>query len=71
MFVWLVAGAGEDMATGFQRAAQAYQARAAYRTEMLLYAALPAALLLLGLMILSQVYPFAHFIFGFPRLFMI
>jgi general secretion pathway protein F len=69
MFVWLVAGAGEDLATGFQRAAQVYQARAVYRTEVLLYAALPAALLLLGLMILSQIYPFAHLIFGLPNLF--
>ena len=71
MFVWLVAGAGEDLATGFQRAAQTYQARAVYRTEVLLYAALPAALLLLGLMILSQIYPFAHLIFGLPKLFRI
>ena len=69
MFVWLVAGAGEDLATGFQRAAQTYQARAVYRTEVLLYAALPAALLLLGLMILSQIFPFAHLIFGLPNLF--
>jgi len=69
MFIWLVAGAGEDLSTGFQRAAQTYHARAVYRTEVLLYAALPASLLLLGLMILSQIYPFAHLIFGLPNLF--
>ena len=67
MFVWLVAGADEDLAIGFERAAQTYQARATYRTEVLLYAALPASLLLLGLMILSQIYPIAHLIFGLPN----
>ena len=67
MFVWLVAGAGEDLATGFQRAAQTYQGRAAYRTELLLYASLPASLFLLGLMILSQIYPVTQLIFGLPK----
>jgi len=67
MFVWLVAGAGEDLATGFQRAAQTYQGRAAYRTELLLYASLPASLLLLGFMILSQIYPVTQLIFGLPK----
>ena len=67
MFVWLVAGAGEDMAAGFQRAAQTYQGRAAYRTELLLYASLPVALFFLGLMILSQIYPVTHLIFNLPQ----
>jgi len=67
MFVWLVAGAGEDLATGFQRAAQTYQSSAAYRTELLLYASLPASLFLLGLMILSQIYPVTQLIFGLPK----
>ena len=69
MFVWLVSGAGEDLALGFQRAAQAYQARAAYRTEVFLYAVLPASLLFLGLIILGQIYPLAQIIFGLPKLF--
>jgi type II secretory pathway component PulF len=69
MFVWLVAGAGEDIATGFGRAAKTYKARAAYQTNVLLYAALPAALLFLALMILSQVYPAARLLYDFPRQF--
>jgi type IV pilus assembly protein PilC len=54
LFVWLVANAGEDIAAGFEKASSIYAARATYRTEMLLYAALPACVLMLGLMILSQ-----------------
>ncbi len=69
MFVWLVTGAGEDLATGFQRAAKAYQARAAYRTEVFLYAILPVSLFALGLIILGQIYPLAQLVFGLPRLF--
>jgi type II secretory pathway component PulF len=69
MFVWLVAGSGEDLASGFERAARVYQARAAYRTNVLLYAALPVSLLFLGLIILSQIYPIGRLIFDLPRLF--
>jgi type II secretory pathway component PulF len=68
MFVWLVAGAGEDLAAGFARAARVYQARAKYRTNVLLFAALPVSLLFLGLVIMSQMYPMAHLIFDLPRL---
>jgi len=68
MFVWLVAGAGEDLAAGFERAARVYRARAAYRTNVLLYAALPVSLLFLGLIILSQIYPTGRMIFELPRL---
>jgi len=67
MFVWLVAGAGEDLATGFDRAARVYKARSAYRTNVLLYAALPVSLLFIGLMILSQIYPMGRLIFELPR----
>jgi type II secretory pathway component PulF len=67
MFVWLVAGAGEDLAAGFERAARVYQARSAYRTNVLLYAALPVSLLFLGLIILSQIYPIGRLIFDLPR----
>jgi type II secretory pathway component PulF len=69
MFVWLVAGAGENLAAGFERAAQVYHARAAYRSNVLLYAALPASLLFLGLVILAQMYPLAQMIFHLPFLF--
>lgn len=57
LFLWLVANSGEDLITGFGRAAEIYYARAVYRTEMLLYAALPISILLLGTLILSQVWP--------------
>jgi type II secretory pathway component PulF len=68
MFLWLVAGAGEDLATGFERAARAYQARAVYRTNVLLYAALPCSLMFLGLIVLGQLYPMARMLFEFPRM---
>ena len=68
MFVWLVAGAGEDLAAGFERAARVYQARSAYRTNVLLYAALPVSVLFLGLIILSQIYPIGRLVFDLPRL---
>ena len=54
LFIWMVANAGEELATGFEKAATIYRARAAHRTEMFLYAALPACVLALGLMILTQ-----------------
>jgi type II secretory pathway component PulF len=57
LFSWLVSSADEDMAAGFQRAAEIYEARAAYRVEMLLYAALPVSILCLGVMLISQAYP--------------
>lgn len=57
LFVWLVSGAGENWALGFRRAAQTYENRARYRTELVLYAALPVAILLLGGFIISQCVP--------------
>lgn len=57
LFAWLVNSAGEDLAQGFQRAAEIYQARAGYRIEMLLYAALPVSIVFLGVMLVSQAYP--------------
>jgi type II secretory pathway component PulF len=53
MFVWVVGNAGEDVAGGLQRAAEIYQARAHYRTEVALYAVLPIAALFLGALVLS------------------
>ena len=57
LFLWLVANSGEDLIAGFGRAAEIYHARAVFRAEMLLYAALPVSILFLGFMILSQVWP--------------
>jgi type II secretory pathway component PulF len=57
LFVWTVAQAGEDLTAGFQRAAEMYHARAAYRTEMFLYSALPCSILVLAAMLISQIQP--------------
>ncbi len=57
LFLWLVGNSGEDLAEGFKRAAEIYGARAAYRIEMFLYAALPFSILGLGLVILCQIVP--------------
>ena len=66
LFVWMIGQSGEDLAGGFQRVSETYQARATYRSEVLLYAALPCAILALGLMIILQIQPvisvFASFI---------
>jgi len=57
LFVWLVQKGGEDVAAGFQKAAEIYQARASYRIELALYGALPVSILLLGQMVLWQAIP--------------
>jgi len=57
LFVWLVQKGGEDAASGFQKAADLYQARAAYRIELALYGVLPISVLFLGQMIFWQVAP--------------
>jgi type II secretory pathway component PulF len=54
MFIWLVSGAGENLADGFKRAAEVYHSRAMYRTEVALYSVLPFASLFLGAVVLSQ-----------------
>lgn len=59
LFVWLVGNAGEDLAAGFQRAAEIYSARAAHRSEMFLYAVMPTAVILLGAMVVCQLFPVA------------
>ncbi len=51
LFVWLVSQGGEDLASGFGRAAEIYFQRARYRIEMMLFAALPVAILVLGTML--------------------
>jgi type IV pilus assembly protein PilC len=54
LFVWLVSSAGEDLAAGFRQAADIYRNRAAHRSEILLFAALPLSVLVLGIIILTQ-----------------
>ncbi|HXF11210.1 MAG TPA: type II secretion system F family protein, partial [Desulfuromonadaceae bacterium] len=54
LFVWVVASAGEDLTAGLNRAAEIYQARALYRTEVALFTVLPIASLFLGAIVLSQ-----------------
>ena len=56
LFVWLVDSAREDLTAGFQQAAEIYEARAAHRAEILLYAALPIAVLGVGILVLLQAY---------------
>jgi type II secretory pathway component PulF len=57
LFVWTVAQSGEDLALGFQSAADLYQNRAIYRSEMLLYSILPCSVLALAAMIIIQIVP--------------
>jgi len=57
LFLWTIAQAGEDLASGFKRTAELYQSRALYRTEMFLYSALPCSILLLATLIISQIQP--------------
>jgi len=64
LFVWLVAGSGEDWAGGFRQAAKIYFDRARHRVEVLLYAALPVSVLALGLLIITQVMPMARVFAG-------
>lgn len=56
LFVWLVSQAGEDLAAGFGRAAELYAERARHRTDMMLYAALPVAVLVLGGVVMGQLF---------------
>lgn len=57
LFVWLVSHDSEDLAAGFARAADIYYARAVHRVEMVLYAALPVSVLILGVLIFTQFAP--------------
>lgn len=56
MFIWTVANSGDDLAAGFNRAAEMYQARAIYRTEVALYSVLPVSALFLGMIVLTEAY---------------
>lgn len=57
LFIWLVAQGGEDMAAGFQRASDIYQARSMHKIDLLLYAAMPMAIMFAGALIVAQMYP--------------
>jgi type II secretory pathway component PulF len=61
LFIWLASSGGSDLAAGLKRAAEIYRARAEYRTELLLQAALPTSVLVLGAVIFVQVMTLAHF----------
>ncbi len=57
LFIWTIAQSGEDLTTGFRRAAEIFHSRAMYRSELLLYSALPCSILALAAMIISQIQP--------------
>lgn len=56
LFGWLIASGGEDLPAGLCRAVEIYRARAEYRIELLLHAALPVSVLVLGLLVAAQVF---------------
>ncbi|HWY76252.1 MAG TPA: type II secretion system F family protein [Verrucomicrobiae bacterium] len=62
LFIWLVTNSGEDLAAGFERAAEIYGARATHRIEMFLYAALPFSVVALGSMVVCQALTMAGFL---------
>jgi type II secretory pathway component PulF len=57
LFLWLVRSAGENVASGFHKAAELYQARAAYKTDLALYGALPVSIVFVGQLVFWQVAP--------------
>jgi type II secretory pathway component PulF len=57
LFRWLVAQGGDDLATGFQRASEIYQARSTQKIDVLLYAALPMGVMFVAGVIVGQMYP--------------
>jgi type II secretory pathway component PulF len=57
MFLWLLRQSGESPGLGFANAAALYNARAQYRTELLLYGFLPVSVLLLGSIVMVQALP--------------
>jgi type II secretory pathway component PulF len=68
LFLWLVQKGGEDVAAGFEKAAEIYQGRASYRIEMALYGALPVSVLLLGQMVFWQVVPLMQALVSFMNM---
>jgi type II secretory pathway component PulF len=57
LFLWLVQSAGENVAAGFHKAAEIYQARATYKADLALYAALPLSIVFVGQLVFWQVVP--------------
>ena len=57
LFIWTIAQSGEDLTSGFRHAAEMFHSRALYRSELLLYSALPCSILALAAMIMSQIQP--------------
>ena len=64
LFFWLAAGEGEDLATGFARAAEIYYARAAYKADLILNSVLPISVVALGLIIVVQIFSTVRTIIG-------
>ncbi len=62
LFGWLVASGGEDLLGGLRRAVEIYRARAEYRVELLLHAALPVCVLVLGGLVALQVFIIGHMV---------
>lgn len=56
LFIWLVDSAGENIRAGFRHAAEIYEARAAARADILLFAALPVSVLGVSCIVLLQGY---------------
>ena len=56
LFVWIVSGAGENLAEGFKRASEIYHSRALYRTEVAMFSVMPLASLFLGVIVISQAF---------------
>jgi type II secretory pathway component PulF len=63
LFIWIVNNAREEMAEGFRQAAEIYHRRATHRVEALLYAALPVLVIVLGLAVFLQLFPFVFAVF--------
>jgi hypothetical protein len=57
LFIWTIAQSGEDLTAGFRRAAEIFHSRALYRSELLLYSALPCSVMVLAAMIAIQILP--------------
>jgi type II secretory pathway component PulF len=70
LFIWMVANAGEDLATGFRRASEVYRARALQRVEVLLQAALPVTVIFLGMVLVVQVNSFVKAMVSIIRMMM-
>ena len=69
LFIWLASSAGDNLGAGLRRAADIFHGRAVQRIEMMLYAFLPTSVLLLGLMIVGQVYPLILMLRSYSQLF--